>query len=106
VATNTKVEIESDFIEKMSGDCFIVQVERITDRYQTRLDKLLSIFEQRHFTGETKIIKAYKYQPDSEEVKLAIEILHSVGISPVEREKIEMEVAAWPKVSEMFEDKG
>ena len=36
---------KSDFVENLTHDSFIVQVERITDRYQTRLDKLLSIFE-------------------------------------------------------------
>jgi hypothetical protein len=106
VATNTKVEIQSDFIEKISEDCFIVQVERITDRYQTRLDKLLSIFEQRHFTDETKIVKAHKHQPDSEEVKLTTEILHSIGTDPAERKKIEMEAEAWLNINEMFKDKG
>jgi hypothetical protein len=35
------------FVEKLTHDCFIVQTRRIEDRYRTRLDKLLSLFEQR-----------------------------------------------------------
>jgi hypothetical protein len=34
-----------DFVERLTHDCFIVQVNRITERYQTSLDKILSIFE-------------------------------------------------------------
>ena len=46
----TTLSQKSEFVEKLTHDCFVVQVDRITDRYQTQLDKLLSVFEQRNFT--------------------------------------------------------
>jgi septal ring factor EnvC (AmiA/AmiB activator) len=82
-----------------------VQVERITDRYQTRLDKLLSVFEQRHFTDDKEITKTYDHYPDLEEVKTITEILHHVGTDPKERKQIEIEQEAWRTVNEMFEEK-
>src|ERR1035437_2707239 len=36
----SNLKTKSDFVEKLTHDSYIVQVERITDRYQTRLDKL------------------------------------------------------------------
>jgi hypothetical protein len=101
---NKVIEKKSDFVEKLTHDSFIVQVDRITDRYQTRLDKLLSIFEQRHFTDDTKVVKEYKHQLDIEEVKLTTEILHFAGTNPEERKKIEIEQEAWRTINAMLDD--
>ncbi len=85
---------KSDFIEKLTHDSYIVQVKRITDRYQTALDKLLSVFEQRHFLNDDKIIKEYSHNPDVEEVQLITDILHYSGISSDDRKTIEIEIEA------------
>jgi hypothetical protein len=91
----TIIEKKSEFIEKLTHDSFIVQVDRITDRYQTRLDKLLSVFEQNHFSHPT----------DTEDVKILTDILHHSGTNPEERQRIETEQEAWRTVNAMFEDK-
>lgn len=85
---------KSDFVEKLTHDSFIVQVERVTGSYQTRLDKLLSIFEQKHFIDEKKIIKEYNHPTDIEELKIMTEILHHTGTNPTERKRIETEQEA------------
>jgi hypothetical protein len=102
---NTTLPQKSDFVENLSHDCFVVQVERITDRYQTRLDKLLSVFEQRNFIDDKAITKDYKHNPDLEEVKTITDILHYVGTDPKERRQIEVEQEAWRTVNAMFEKK-
>jgi hypothetical protein len=86
---------KSYFIENLTHDSYIVQVKRITDRYQTSLDKLLSVFEQRNFLNDDKIIKEYSHIPDVEEVQLITDILHYSGTSPEERRRIEIEIEAW-----------
>jgi hypothetical protein len=101
----TTLTQKSDFVEKLTHDCFVVQVERITDRYQTRLDKLLSVFEQRNFIDDKEITKNYTYNPDIEEVKTITDILHHVGTDPQERKQIEIEQEAWRTVNAMFEEK-
>lgn len=102
---NTVIEKKNDFVEKLTHDSFIVQVERITDRYLTKLDKLLSLFEQKHFIDDTKITKEFKHIIDNEEVKLSTDILHLTGTDPTERKQIEIEQEAWRTVNAMFEDK-
>lgn len=94
-----------DFVEKLTHDSFVVQVERITDRYQTRLDKLLSVFEQRNFTDDKEITKDFAHDPDIDEVKTMTDILHYVGTDPKERKSIEVEQEAWRTVNAMFEEK-
>jgi hypothetical protein len=89
--TKTIIETKSEFVEKLTHDSYIVQVERITGRYQTRLDKLLSIFEQTNFVDDKKIIKEYNHEVDIEEVKIATDILHHSGTNTKEKQKIEIE---------------
>ena len=102
---NKIINTKSDFVEKLTHDSFIVQVDRITDRYQTKLDKLLSVFEQTNFIDSNKIIKQYKHNTDIEEVKIITDILHHTGTDPDEKKKIEVEQEAWRTVNAMFEDK-
>lgn len=102
---NTIIDKKSDFIEKLTHDSFIVQVDRITNNYATTLDKLLSIFEQQHFIDDKKITKEFKHDLDTEEIKVTTAILHFAGTNPEERKKIETEQEAWRTVNAMFEDK-
>ena len=101
----TNLKTKSDFVEKLTHDSFIVQVDRITDRYQTKLDKLLSVFEQTNFVENKNIIKEFKHDTDVEEVKIITDILHHSGTNPIERKQIEDEQEAWRSVNAMFEDK-
>jgi hypothetical protein len=102
------ISSRNDFIEKSTGrhsvhDSFIVQVDRITNRYQTVLDKLLSVFEQTNFVDDKKIIKEFNHEIDIEELKIATDILHHSGTNPEEKKKIETEQEAWRTVDAMTE---
>jgi hypothetical protein len=90
----TIIEEKSDFIERLTHDSFVVQVERITNRYQTRLDKLLSVFAQENFVDDKHITKKFIHKPDTEELEIITDILHYVGTDPEERKKIEDEQEA------------
>ena len=99
------LEVKSNFVEKLTHDSYVVQVERITDRYSTKLDKLLSVFEQTNFVDDKKIIKEFNHTADIEEVKIMTDILHYSGTDPKEKKMIEIEQEAWRTVNAMFEDK-
>ena len=98
------LKTKSDFVEKLTHDSYVVQVERITDRYSTKLDKLLSVFEQTNFFDDRKIIKEFNHTADIEEVKIITDILHHSGTDNEEKKKIETEQEAWRSVNAMFED--
>ena len=95
----------SEFIERLTHDSFVVQVGRITKRYQSRLDKLLSVFEQDNFVDDTEITKEFKHETDDEDIRVMTEILHHTGTDPKTREEIEIEREAWRTVNAMFEEK-
>ena len=102
---NNKILVQkSDFVEKLTHDSFIVQVDRITNSYSTKLEKLLSLFEQQHFIDDKKITKEFNHELDTEDIKLTTDILHFTGTNPEERRKIETEQEAWRTVDAMFND--
>jgi hypothetical protein len=104
--TKTPLLEKSDFVEKLTHDSFVVQVSRISNnRYQTSLDKLLSVFEQRNFVDDKEIVKDYLYTPDTDDLRNITDILHYVGTNPQEKKKIEIEQEAWRSVNAMFEEK-
>ncbi|MEY5046724.1 MAG: hypothetical protein RLZZ175_83 [Bacteroidota bacterium] len=102
---NKIIDTKSEFVEKLTHDSYIVQVKRITAKYQTKIDKLLSLFEQSNFIDEAEIVKEFNHEIDLEELKLATDILHYAGTEPNEKKKIEIEREAWRTVNAMFEEK-
>lgn len=99
------IDQRSDFIEKLTHDSYVVQVERIQSSYKSRLDKLLSFFEQGYFIDEQEIVKEYNYEPIEEEGKLMRDILHYSGTDPKLKREIEKEQEAWRSINAMFADK-
>jgi len=99
---NQVINEKNKFIENLTHYSFVVQVERITNRYKSKLDKLLSVFEQNHFMDDRSITKEYKYETDIEEVDIMTDILHKVGVSPEERREIETEQEAFRTYMGMY----
>ena len=104
LVNNKIIHKKSDFIEKLTHDCYVVQVDRITNNYSTRLEKLLSLFEQQHFIDDKRIIKEFNHELDTDDIKITTDILHHSGTNPEERKKIEIEQEAWRTVNALFND--
>jgi hypothetical protein len=81
---------KSPFVEKLTHDCFVVQTRRIAGRYRTRLDKVLSLFEQTDFV-EADAVRDYRYQPEEDELKEMVATLHYVATDPQEKEILDNE---------------
>ena len=95
---------KNDFIEKLTHDSYIIQVKRITGRYQSSLDKLLSIFEQNHFVYDNTIIKEYLHKVDEKHIEEIVQMLHYSGTDPKTKAEIETEQEAWRTVNAMLGD--
>lgn len=102
LVNNVPLNTRSPFVEKLTHDSYIVQASRISGRYQTRLDKLLSIFEQAYFTDATEAVKQYKHEPDDADVKAITELLHHVGTDPDERKELDDEIEYRRTINEWF----
>jgi len=102
---DTIIDEKNEFIEKLTHDSFVVQVKRITGKYKSRLDKLLSVFEQDNFVDDKGVVKEFIHETDIEEVKIMTDILHHTGTDPAERKQIEDEQEAWRTIDEYTDGK-
>jgi hypothetical protein len=99
-----KMEIDAPFVDKLTHNCYIIQTGRISDkRYSTRLDRLLSLFEQTDFVNEgSGVIKQYSYPCDDEDIQFITSLLHEMVADPKEREEIEKEEEALRILEDVF----
>jgi hypothetical protein len=90
------IDARSPFVEKLTHDSYVVQAGRITgERYGTRLNELLSLFEQAHFVREdSETVKRYTYGSDDEDIRFITSVLNGMAADPQEREEIEKEEEA------------
>jgi hypothetical protein len=92
------------FIEKLTHNSYVIQTGRITDkRCSTKLEQLLSLFEQNHFVKEnSEVEKLYPHQSNDEDIQFITSVLYEMVADPKERKKIEDEVEALRIIDDLF----
>jgi len=91
LVTHHVIHAKDDFVEKLTHDCYVVQIPRIEGKLQSKLEKLLTIFEQKYFIDETGDIKEYNYPIDDDDIKLIADALHFACTDPESRKLMEAE---------------
>ena len=89
--TNEEIVVRDHFVEHLTHSAYFVQTTRIKPSLNTKLDKLLSIFEQNNFIGDSKTTKDYSLEVDDPEVKAVIDVLQYVAADPQARKELEKE---------------
>ena len=84
-----------EFIELLTHNCHIVQIPLIENKLQTKLEQLLSIFEQNNFVDENGTLKEYKYMIEDPTVKEMTDILNHAVQDPKTKEDIDAEQEAY-----------
>ena len=103
---NKTVNVKIPLVEKLTHDCYMVQLGRITGKMQTRLEKVLSVFEQRYFINtKKKTAKKYPHATDDVTVCLMLKILEHINADPKLRSDIEAEWATHDVLNTMVIDK-
>ena len=57
--TNEKLTVRDAFVKKLTHTAYFIQTKRIKPDYHTKLEKLLSVFEQANFIGNGHTKKSY-----------------------------------------------
>jgi hypothetical protein len=98
------IETRSSFLEQLSHNNYVIHISRISNkRYSTKLEELLSIFEQAHFVkDDSKISKLYPHRADDEDIKFITYVLHETIADPIERAEIEKEAEALRILDDAF----
>ena len=69
VTTGEKIKQREEFIESLTHDSFIIQILYLRQKYQTEIEQLLSVFDQRNATSDNHILNVReedfppKYRP-------------------------------------------
>ena len=100
--THKVIEKKVDFIEQLTHDSFVVQIPRIEKKIQTKLEELLSVFEQSNFLDTNGTIKNYPYKVKNPIVKSILKKLNTEGVDPEKRQGIENEIEAWRTIEASF----
>jgi hypothetical protein len=70
VLEGKEITERNEFIERLSHDSYVIQVPGLKLQMRTRLEWVLSIFEQENFIeADSRRLKAYKYEPQDELMK-------------------------------------
>jgi hypothetical protein len=98
------VDAKSPFVEKLTHDSYVIQAGRIAnEHYSTKLNELLSLFEQAHFIREdSEVSKQYTYLSDDKDIHFITAILNEMVADPKEREEIEKEAEALRTIDFFF----
>jgi len=96
---------KSSFVEALTHDSYIIQIPRIQGNTKTKLEQLLSIFEQKYFINEKGILKEYNFPVMNEVVNEMISILVYVGADEKLRKAIEDEQDAYRLLEVMAENR-
>jgi hypothetical protein len=89
--THKELNVKSEFIDCLTHDSYVVQIPRIKSETRTRLEKLLSVFEQKYFIDHKGIRKEYRYEVDDEHIRSILELLYHAGADPKTQKEIEDE---------------
>jgi uncharacterized coiled-coil protein SlyX len=87
----TELHVKSEFIECLTHDSYIVQIPHIEGKTRTRLEKMLSVFEQKYFIDDKGIRKEYRYEVDDDNIRYILEILYHTGADPQTQKDVETE---------------
>ncbi|MDR0305452.1 MAG: hypothetical protein LBI42_01300 [Chitinispirillales bacterium] len=89
--TNEQLHPHDDFVEQLTHSAYFVQTQRIKPSLSTKLDRLLSVFEQANFIGGSETTKSYPLEVDDPEIKAVLEILHYAAADAQAREELDKE---------------
>ncbi|MDR0307133.1 MAG: hypothetical protein LBI42_09895 [Chitinispirillales bacterium] len=89
--TNEQLHPYDDFVEQLTHSAYFVQTQRIRSSLNTKLDRLLSVFEQANFIGGSETTKSYNLAVDDPEIKAILEVLNYVAADAQAREELDKE---------------
>ena len=89
------INLKSDFVERLTHECHVVQIPRIEGKLGSKLEDLMSIFEQANFVENNSTIKEYKYPIHDERIQEIADKLNYIVIDRTIRKEIDAEQEAY-----------
>jgi len=100
--TGAQLHPHDPFVEQLTHTAYFVQAKRIKPSLNTRLDKLLSIFEQSNFISDGETMKDYSLSVDDPELKETLDILCYAAADAETRKELDEEAYYQRAMKQMF----
>jgi hypothetical protein len=105
--TGIKLLGKDFFVENLTHNAYFIQTHRISRSFQTKLDRLLSVFEQANFVGYTETTKLLDLSEDDleqkyPELKELVNILRKAAADKDTLQKLDREQEYLEAMDEMF----
>ncbi len=68
VSTNETLQVRDEFIEQLTHDCLVIQIPRLPVKYQSRVERILSVFNQRYVMDNTNRLLDFPVQESDEQL--------------------------------------
>ena len=68
VSTNETLLVRDEFIEQLTHDCLVIQIPRLPVKYQSRVERILSVFNQRYVLDSTNRLLDFPVQESDEQL--------------------------------------
>jgi hypothetical protein len=103
--TKEKLTVKDVFVARLTHSAYFIQTLRIKPKYNTRLEKLLTIFEQANFVSGSSTTKFYTPEVEDPEFLEITNILQYVAGDSQTREELDKEEYYLRYVKHTFGDK-
>jgi len=90
VTTGEEIKQREEFIESLTHDSFIIQIPQLRQKYQTEVEQLLSIFDQKNTTSDSHVLNVNE-QDFPEKYRPLIRRLQRAIAEPKVRETMDIE---------------
>lgn len=90
VTTGQEIKQREEFIESLTHDSFIIQIPHLRQKYQTEVEQLLSVFDQKNATSDHHILNINE-QDYPEKYRPLIRRLQRAIVEPQVRDTMEIE---------------
>ena len=102
VLSGKEVLERSEFIERLTHNSFVIQIPRLHVEQRTRLELILSVFQQERFIDKTRHLKSYDYETtDDLMIKILKQLEKAAGDEELQRE-LELEEMALSEYESTF----
>jgi hypothetical protein len=105
LSTNEIINTRDSFVEHLTHKAYFVQTQRIKQNLSTKLDMLLSIFEQSNFVSRDKTMINIPFETQDPEIKEILQVLHYVAVDKDTRKELDDELYYQRYVEQTFGEK-
>ncbi|MCX6582826.1 MAG: hypothetical protein NT166_21835 [Candidatus Aminicenantes bacterium] len=102
VLSGKEIHERSEFIERLTHNSFVIQIPGLHVELKTRLELILSVFQQEHFIDKTRHLKSYDYNTtDDLLIKILRQLEKAAGDEELQRQ-LELEEMALSEYESTF----